>query len=306
VSFSRNPIRAPQANVLSGFWTVWLVIVFFALSAPFAKADDRGWVLTQKSLTLGDQYVYISPSGLKCVNPKAGFAMVSKAPDWNIVMFNDKTRVYFQTTLDAYKRTLASRGLTNDLANRQWSKGSNGNIAGLKATQYVMRGGGTFSRQGANGQKKTSTVSAADYWVSDDIQVPPRLGDLLSSAYGLPTTQNVPLRLECTDSKGSKRMLETYRMQALATIPNTYFNCPGGYKAVQSDAEVMMNDEQKQMIDDMSREMGGGLESSPQPQSAPQYSPQPTSAPQPAASAGGGGNDALSKLLDAYKKTQHK
>ena len=304
--FSRNPMVKPRAQAVSGFRAVWLAAFLFVLSAPSTLADDKGWVLTQKSSQLGDQYVYISPSGLKCVNPRAGFAMVTKAPDWNIIMYNDKTRVYYQTTLDNYKRTLASRGLTSDLANRQWSRGQTNNIAGLKATQYVMRGGGTISHQTAKGKIRTSTVSAADYWVSDDITVPPRLGDLLSSAYGLPTTQNVPLRLEMTDAKGSKRMLETYRMQALATIPSNYFECPGGYKAVQSDAEVMMNDEQKQMIEDMSREMGGGLESaSPQP-TQPQYSPQPTAAtPKPAASAGGG-NDALSKLLDAYKKTQHK
>ncbi len=300
--FTRIADSKPQVQVTSGFWVVWLVAVFFALSAPSALADDKGWVLTQKSLTLGDQYVYISPSGLKCVNPKAGFAMVSKAPDWNIVMFNDKTRVYFQTTLDSYKRTLASRGLTSDLAGRKWSRGSGGNIAGLRATQYVMRGGGSISLVGANGKTKISTVNAADYWVSDDITVPPRLADLLSSAYGLPTTQNVPLRLECTDAKGQKRMLETYRMQTIASIPSSYFQCPGGYKAVQSDAEVMMNDEQKQMIDDMSREMGGGLESAPQPQ----YSPPPVAPQQPAATTSSGGSDGLSKLLDAYKRTQHK
>lgn len=290
----------PHAVKLGGLFVV--VGLSLLSAAPASHADDKGWILTQKSSTLGDQYVYISPSGLKCVNPRAGFAMVTKAPDWNIVMFNDKTRCYFQTTLDSYKRTLAQRGLTNDLANRQWARGQSNTIAGMKATQFVMRGGGTVTRVNARGRAKTSTVSAADYWVSDEITVPPRLGDLLSSAYGLPTTQNVPLRLEYTDARGPKNMLDTYRMQ-VASIPTNYFDCPSGYKAVQSDAEVMMNDEQKQMIEDMSREMGGGLESSA-PASQPQYSrPQP--AQQPAASTGGGA-DALSKLLDAYKKSQHK
>ncbi len=216
-------------------------------------------------------------------------------------MFNDKTRVYYQTTLEDYKRTLASRGLTSDLANRQWARGTGGSIAGMRATQYVMRGGGKLTHTTRSGKTKVSTVNSADYWVSDEITVPPRLADLLSSAYGLPTSQNVPLRLNCDDGKGNRQMLNTYRMQAIASIPGSYFQCPGGYKAVQSDAEVMMNDEQKQLIDDMSREMGGGLESAaPQPQ----YSPQPTAPQPPAASTGGGTADGLSKLLDAYKRTQ--
>lgn len=302
--FSRISDTKPQTKPVSGFWSVWLAALCLVLSASSVQADDKGWVLTQKSATIGDQYLYISPSGLKCVNPRAGFAMVSAAPDWNIVMFNDKTRCYYSTTLDNYKRTLAQRGLTSDLANRQWARGQTGAIGGMKATQFVMHGGGAVTRIGSNGKAKTSTVSAANYWVSDEITVPARLGDLLSSAYGLPTTQYVPLRLDYTDSKGPKRMLETYRMQATA-IPSNYFQCPGGYKLVQSDAEVMMNDEQKQMIEDMSREMGGGLESPSTPAPA-QYSPAPAAAPKQPAAATAGGGDALSKLLDAYKKAQHK
>ncbi len=63
----------PRSEAVSGFHAAWLVAVFFVLSAPLALADDKGWVLTQKSAQLGDQYIYISPNGLKCVNPRAWF-----------------------------------------------------------------------------------------------------------------------------------------------------------------------------------------------------------------------------------------
>ncbi|HEY9679043.1 MAG TPA: hypothetical protein V6C76_13620 [Drouetiella sp.] len=291
MSVRRNQVCNPRSGSDRGILALTLVALLFGLSATSARADEKGWVLSQKSTTLGDQYMYISPNGLKCVNPRIGVAMVTHAPDWNITMFNDKTRSYYQTTLDGYKAKLAQRGLTSDLASRQWTRATSGTIAGMKATQYVMRGG-TIVRNSRNGAK-TSSVSAADYWVSDDIQVPSRLGELLSSAYGLPMTQNVPLRLESTDAKGPHNMLETFSMQ-VANIPTGYFNCPAGYKAVTSEAEVMMNDEQKQMFEDMSKDMGGGLE-------APRQAAPRAAAPQQAAPASGG-NDPLSKLLDAYKK----
>ena len=112
------PFERPK-SAQTGIGALILAFLFLYL-APAAQSDDRGWVLTQKSQTLGDQYVYISPNGLKCVNPKAGFAMVTCAPDWNIVMFNDKTRVFFATTLERYKRDLEAHGLTSDMASRTW------------------------------------------------------------------------------------------------------------------------------------------------------------------------------------------
>lgn len=87
-------ILSPAKKLKTKALAVILAFLAFAVAGPAARADEQGWVLTQKSQNLGDQYVYISASGLKCVNPKAGFAMVTRAPDWNIVMFNDKTRVF--------------------------------------------------------------------------------------------------------------------------------------------------------------------------------------------------------------------
>jgi hypothetical protein len=288
-------ILALGKNLKTSVLAVILAVSGLATIVQPVQADEQGWVLTQKSQNLGDQYVYISPSGLKCVNPKAGFAMVTRAPDWNIVMFNDKTKVFFATTLDKYKRDLEAHGFTNSMSDKTWSKsGSTGNIAGLKATQYVMTGSGS-NLQRAMG-KQASSLTAADYWVSNDIAVPQRLSALLATAYGLPPTGNVPLRLDTTDAKGNRRLLDTYRMTPSA-IPVSYFSCPAGYRQVQSDAEVMMTAEQKQMIDDMTHD-SGGIDSAP---SQPQAVAPVQSAP---AATKGGAADELSKLLNAFNKNK--
>src|SRR5262249_28005297 len=52
-----------------------LLGLLVALGSP-ARADDDGWVLTQKSAMFGDQYVYLTKNGMKCYNPKVGFAFV--------------------------------------------------------------------------------------------------------------------------------------------------------------------------------------------------------------------------------------
>ena len=248
--------RRGQAGSL---WLSALMLMVLAAVVP-ASADDKGWVLTQKSATLGDQYVYISSNGLKCYNPRAGFALVTHAPDWNITLYNEKTHVYYNTTLEKWKGELQGRGLNRDIQSAKWNKGTAGSISGLRATEYVMSGGNTLHAPHSKGHARN--ISDATYWVSDDITVPPALSSLLSTAYGVPATQNVPLRLTCTDGGAKKTLLETYRTQQ-TPIPVSYFVCPSGYSPVKSDAEVMMNDEQKQIFNDMAKDLGPDSGSAP-------------------------------------------
>ncbi len=84
----------PLSNRLN-LRTAVLVVLFCAVAfaMPGAQADERGWVLTQRSITLGDQYVYISPSGIKIINPRQGIGSIVKSPNWDVLLFNDQTRL---------------------------------------------------------------------------------------------------------------------------------------------------------------------------------------------------------------------
>jgi len=291
--------RVSRAGLVAAFG------VFSGLAVCAPAFADAGWVLTQRSATFGDQYLYISKNGLKCQNPKAGTAFVTHAPDWNVTIYNEKTKVYYQTTIDKWKAEMQARGMGQDMQNKNWSKTGNTNICGLKATEYKMTGANTLHLKG----KRAQSISGANYWIADDITVPPQLTQLLATAYGLPTTQNVPLRLQMTESGKQRQMLDTYHFQA-SDIPIAYFNVPSGLTAVKSDAEVMMNDEQKEIFKDMARDFED-IKSKPATAAAPAGSPIPaaTTASAPASSGNkinvGGMNldkDKVQKFLDAFKK----
>jgi hypothetical protein len=239
-------------------------------SAP-AKADDKGWVLTQKSLMLGDMYLYVSPSGFKFVNPKAGVNFVTRSPNWDVIMFNDRTKVCYSATLDTFKRQVTQNlpQRRDELGAGKWQRGNVSNIANLRATQYVMNdAAGVQARMAARGKSRVQQhLQGADYWVSEEIQVPPQLADLLSAMYGLPNTLNVPLRLSVTtQEQGTKVQLDTYRSQS-CPIPISYYSMPSGYRPVKSSVEVMADEDTKQIIDDMSKDLGneggGGNNSKP-------------------------------------------
>jgi hypothetical protein len=267
-----------------------------------ALASQAGWVLTQRSKDYGDQYVYLSSSGVKCVNPRQGFGLVTKAPSWDVSFYNDKTKLYYSLTFSSWKRKLQAR--RKPLANLSWHKSQPGRIAGLRATKFTMTNPG--SQQGSTGVKWLS----ADCWVADDIKVPPQLAEMLATTYGLPSTRSVPLRVTYKDINGrSETILDTYQQQS-APVPDSYLTAPQGYRLAKSEMEVMMTDENKQLVDDIARDLG---------KEPPSYAPNESSVkPSPLAGPGGSINipsngvtlpngqsiskDEINKYIDAYKQ----
>jgi hypothetical protein len=215
-------------------------------SYSIARADEQGWVLTQRSKSLGDQYVYISPSGVKVQNAQQGVGTVVRAPNWDVLFFNDKSRLYFSMSYQQWKTKLAANKAKIPPAN--WVTGRSGSIAGLKATQYVMK-------NAARPRGPNDWVSA-EYWVANDIKVNPRLSELLSTAYGTPDNSCVPLRLSYRTAAGKTGMsLDTYREQA-TSIPTSYYNGPNGYQLAKSEVDVMMTNENRQIMNDIANDLG--------------------------------------------------
>jgi hypothetical protein len=216
--------------------------------APAAMADERGWVLTQRSDKIGDQYVYVAPTGVKLVNPKIGYNIILCAPDWNVCMFNDKTKTFYSASYDAWMKEVSKAvgGKGNELKSGHWAKGSIGSVAGLKATTYTMQGGGA--------QKHLRTATC---WVANEIIVPSQITELLAQTYGLPDNKAYPLKLNCVDNSGKLNvMLDTYNSQ-VCQIPSSYFYLPNGYTRVASKEEVMVDDETKQILRDLANDSPG-------------------------------------------------
>ena len=227
-----------------------LVLAAFGIVTPAFAGD---WVLTQRSQTMGDQYVYVTPSAFKWVNPKMGANVITTSPSWTVTMFNDKTKAYYDTTFQEWKSQLASRSkMAPEMQANKWVKSGSGEVAGMKATKYVMQGSGVAKRL-PNGKVSNNlgSVKQAECWLSDDITVPAQLSEVLSSAYGLPLTRFFPLRVTYVTGAGKAgTALDTYRSQA-CSLPETYFRKPQGYQLANSSAEVLMDAETKEMLRDL-------------------------------------------------------
>ncbi len=286
-----------------GRFCLGLSLVLVGLTPQAAVADDQGWVLTQRSANFGDMYVYVSPTGFKCHNPKAGVCFMTKAPDWNVVFYNEKTKLYYEAPFARWSKEVEaqiSNARTKAMAAGRWSRATEANIAGLKASGYGMQP-----------SKTTSDLKNAKYFVADQIKVPPVIASMLAKVYGLPPMQNVPLRLNYSTTDGAAvSALDTYYAKACA-IPSTYYNQPQGYRVAKSQAEVMIDDETKQMLNDLASEAPAINNNS---SVAPVPAAQPRQAQaQPGASASGGSiniggysldKDKVKNAIQAWKNQQ--
>lgn len=281
-------------TVRSGF----VVSMIFVGSAAASHAQEQGWALTQRSTQMGDLYTYVSPNGLKWTVPKVGANIATQGPSWNVAMYNDKTKAFYTTTFQQWQQTIQRKDQRSlEMRQRPWTKAGSDNIAGLKATKFVMQNSAPVA-----GQRNLNAVAKAECWVADDITVPASVADMLSNTYGMPKTKYFPLKISYTGTDGRTGVaLETFRAEARA-MPANMFAAPQGYKLVASQAEVFMDDETQQMMNDMASEMGLDAPRRPQQrrpvmtqQAAPRgMTPRQDAQPQ------GGGND-LSKMLDALK-----
>jgi hypothetical protein len=274
-----------------------LMAAMFVLFANAASAQEQGWALTQRSAQMGDLYTYVSPNGLKWTVPKLGANIATMGPSWAVNMYNDKTRSYFTTTFQSWQQSISRRDQrTLEMRQNPWVKAGGGSIAGLRATKFVMQ-----NKAPVAGRRTLAAVAAAECWVADDITVPASVADMLANTYGMPKTKYFPLRISFTGSDGKQGVaLDTYKCEARA-IPQNYFGAPQGYKLVASQAEVFMDDETQQMMNDMASEMGLDAPKRPQQQRSVAVPVQRGTGMAIRNNAAPQSNNDLSKMLDALK-----
>ena len=245
------PLRSRLANGCF-FGIVFLCIAFLPLSSADAASPSTGpdFVLTQRSEKFGDSYGYVSGKGFKMICPRNGFAAVTRAPRWDIFLYNDKTRCYYQTTGDRWLRDIIGTDGTDEF-NGLWRKTGTTTICGVRASVYVLKGQMRTIR--ANGQINVSKdVTGATYVLYEGGMTPPYLTRLLTAGYSVPAVVGIPLRLTYqTESGQDKYILETFRIDRCAT-PQPFFDRPNGYTPVANLVEVMITPEQRELLSKLS------------------------------------------------------
>ncbi len=239
---------------------IFTIILLTSFSCK-AVANEDCYILTQRSQSIGDLYLYVCKDGLKFFVPKRNFGMVSRAPNWQINLFNESTKKYFQTTMEKYAGNTAGKIVSfkgYDNIGRKWQTRKKAVICNYSAQEYCLENlSNNDSISNIRNRKiNNSNIHEIDYWVSDQISISDKIAEMLSKFYGLPNIKYLPLRLNYINTKNElTNVLNTYRITK-TQAPISYFNSPNGYQLVTNESEVLLDNDSQQMLKDLANDLG--------------------------------------------------
>lgn len=239
------------------------LLILGAFSVPSAGiaggAKISGWILQQEQPHTGVWKIYLAPAGMAAVNSKMGCTLVTKAPQWNVVMYNDKTRVYFLSPLSEWngaslKNASVKTGKEKQqlykamLVEKKPKKIKDGLILGHKASLYLT------DNLASTGLKKV------EFWVTPDVQAPPELKQVFSKIYGvgLSSMAGLPLRVSYIDENGKRTPVFDTTSVEKTDIPLSNFTYPSSYKRVESEIAVLMDQKGREAMASIMDDIGDG------------------------------------------------
>jgi hypothetical protein len=231
----------------------WKLMVSAVLScslllcgAPNSLADEQGWGMLVRSPQIGLVYVYITPQGFAIVIPKTGAKFVTHAPDWKVVLYNDKTQLYFQERISDLQTVAKGNPRAQKALKKTSMQGAKEGrtIAtpwGIKETEYFIQ---TYSPE--TGRK------TANAWITRDIETPPQFLDTMSKIFNMDTSSfppGMPLKVELPDESRDHRVIfETLKCER-QTIHSASFTYPPHYKRANSELAVIVDEQSRKKME---------------------------------------------------------
>ncbi|HEY9776714.1 MAG TPA: hypothetical protein V6C81_23325 [Planktothrix sp.] len=229
-----------SARALSG--SVVLLYSFASTVQP-ARAE-KGLLIDEEIKVFGEMKALISPIGLRVTNERLKTVIVSSAPDWKIVSFNPKTKVYFQADdVKQYRSALISsnnvfNGYNLELAPMQRTGALK--VFGMSAAHYdsTPRYAATQMVAYHTGELPGSAPGAVHFDLLDQTKLPQAPCSVLEKIFGVPQMVGVPAVCWYDSVDRNKHQYLTTGKITTVTCSKKDFEFPKEYKRVPHEAQL--------------------------------------------------------------------
>lgn len=211
-------------------------------TATKERGDINAWKLEQRTRILGDETVYVCPTGIKLFNRKNGVTILFCQPFTEVVTFSTKTRKVcrqsFEKSENPYARAVAmfsgvAHGQVPVKRVRDYSKD------GLMWTDFRVPDSYKKARA-ALWQKGelNSHEPASGRMTGFHLPMEKRALDWLARLYCVPPSGVIPFEVIFDDVDGDARsLIKTYSMVSTKMVAAD-FKCPQGLNAVKDPRAV--------------------------------------------------------------------
>lgn len=248
----------PACNATESVLLTSLVFVLShavgAKSSTDHSVQVKGWTIDQSSEVAGTVHTQLSSAGMRTTLDRLGLIVISRAPAWNVQVYNESTKKYIDFPYSELKKrlTMGNRKLDvtsiKEFAPRRTSRTKK--IQGLTTFEYYVE-------KMASGKKRDKVF---DLWVAKDIEAPPPVHIIFNDLMHIPVSTLVPLRAFGPDKRNSGnliKVLDTYKVSK-STIKPSVFQALGGYRKVKDEIALMMDESDLEMA----RGLFGDIDSS--------------------------------------------
>jgi hypothetical protein len=206
-----------------------LCLIFVAAAPAFAAeppAED-GYTMQQTSDCLGEAQITVTKHALKEVTKRDGLVVVAKAPDWDVIFYNPKTKLVWKATLTNWH----GRNPVGDIMDRE------PNLIASHAPDKMFNGI-KMSHIVANEKVPRHKQRGADYWYTKEFGLPQQLCTIVQRDYAMPPADGFPIEYDHIGGGVKITPLLTTNLQH-KKIPASAFAVPDKMTRVNGTQMVM-------------------------------------------------------------------
>lgn len=227
-----------------------LVMILVVCLWPCATNDSHakksssktinGWLIRQTSNEGGPVLSEITNNAIRISLSKYRWVFIAKAPAWNILFLNDRTKNFVELSNEQWKKKFLtlqggkSQRLSSKLDLVSRSTGAKAKIANLKAFEYVVE-------REKSSQNSTAKEKIAEIWTSPDIKAPPPVADIVCQLTRLPHCKGIPLKANLRANGRMVSVLETIDAKPHSFLASN-FEPARDWLQVRDQIKVMFGD----------------------------------------------------------------
>ncbi len=227
----------------SYFFAVVLLVClnYLGFATTVFASTESGWDIRQSSNFAGTVFSDLTPHALKMHIGRLGLTIISKAPHWDALVFNENSKTYAELPYKRWQQRFALsanssyRDRNGQIALTARKTGKMTTIENHKAYEYWII---------KKGDRKTKVADEkiSQLWIASDIKPPSQIAQIFCMHLGIPSQNGIPLKASRNYNGKMVSVLETLSVKQRKMSDNNFKPLPG-YKKVKNEIELLMGPE---------------------------------------------------------------
>jgi len=231
------------------------------LSAPLLqKRAEKGWALVQAHFVEKQLSLHVSSHGVRIDSLRETWGIICVPPDWDAIVFSRGDKTICHVPYKRWSKLGVSVVNFNQevpvLPKTHLARQSRDAIrpyGGLSVTHTSWKGSASTAEDLMFQAQVRPRVCTFALETTPLINAPLQVRQLLSQFYRVPETSEFPIGY--SNSFEARPLLHTLDLRHV-DVPDDVFAPPVGFRTVQSETDVWLNDGDKAKINDLGELMG--------------------------------------------------